>query len=112
MLETLRGVGYGEAFSERKQRLPSGLVRHHATHGRTIPKNDSQRSFAAKIYTHTLKSVKYTSKTTASFHPRTKQKLPPHSSLNRGMHYPFKPFTALISATVLVGGRKFKCPTS
>lgn len=71
MLETLRGVGYGEAFSEIKQRLPCGLVRHHATHGHTIPKNDSQRSFVAKIYTHTLKSVKYTSKTTARFYLRT-----------------------------------------
>lgn len=107
VLETLRGVGYGEAFVKIKQRLPRGLVRHHAKHRLT----EQQRSFIAKICTDTLKSVKYTKDNSKILCVQNRQ-LPPHSSLNRGMHYPFKPFTVLISATVLVGGRIFKCPTS
>ncbi len=68
--EALGGVGYVEVFVKIKQRRPCGLVcATRTTHGHTIPKNDSQRSFIAKIYTHTLKSAKQTQQ--RQFYPCT-----------------------------------------
>ncbi len=69
--EALGGVGYVEVFVKIKQRRPCGLVcATRTTHGHTIPKNDSQRSFIAKIYTHTNKSTKQTNSDVLSVHNR------------------------------------------